>query len=58
MMRARPTSKRSTIDKEIGYSQESAEIGLAVAELDIEEGRAAEAQVLIQDAVKVFRAAN
>jgi serine/threonine protein kinase/tetratricopeptide (TPR) repeat protein len=47
-----------TIDKEIGYSQESAEIGLAVAELDFEEGRAVEAEVLIQDAVKVFRAAK
>jgi hypothetical protein len=46
------------IDKEIGYTQESAEIGLALAELDIEEGRAAEALSLIQDAVKVFRAAK
>jgi len=46
------------IDKEIGYSQESAEIGLALAELDIEEGRGAEAEALIRDAVKVFRAAK
>ena len=64
MQQGKPSEARKAyeqalaIDKEIAYQQESAEISLAMAELDIEEGRAAEGQPMIQDALKVFRAAN
>lgn len=46
------------IDKELGFKQEASEISLALAALDIEDGRAAAAVTLIQKALGEFRAAK
>lgn len=46
------------IDKEISYQQEYSEVSIALAELDFEEGRLAEAQAAIPTAIKVFHAAK
>ena len=64
MQQGKPSEARKAyeqalaIDKEIAYQQESAEISLAMAELDFEEGRAAECQPMIQDALNCIRAAK
>ncbi len=46
------------IDKELGLKQEASESSLALAGLDIEDGRAPEAVTLIQESLKEFRAAK